>query len=91
MLFFLHLLGFCPVHRFPLAFYIWKAKAPSKIKAFICSLNLGRLNTNDMHQRCRLYKSLSSDVCVMCLKDSESHSHLFLHYSMGLAVVVLFI
>ena len=58
---------------------IWKSKVPSKVKSFIWTVVLNRINTNDILQVRRPHKAISPYVFVMCGANSESVSHLFLH------------
>ena len=59
---------------------IWKSKAPSKVKFFIWTIVLNKINTNDMLQVQRPYTAISPGVCIMCGTSSESVPPLFLHY-----------
>ena len=59
--------------------FFWKIKAPSKVKAFVWTAVLNRINTNDLLQIRRPNKALSPNVCVMCFQSAETNSHLFLH------------
>ena len=46
--------------------FVWKSKAPSKVKAFAWLVVHKKVNTNDMLQVRRPYKSLSSHWCLLC-------------------------
>lgn len=59
--------------------FIWKAKAPLKIRGFVWTSTWGRINTNDMIRRRHLTMALSLDICVMCRRRNEISTHLFLH------------
>lgn len=48
---------------------------------------LGRLNTNDWRQGDNR-KCISPDVCVMCMRDSESHEHPFMYCLMARSSLV---
>lgn len=54
--------------------FIWKAKIPFKVKAFVWTVVLQRMNANDLLQRCRPNKVLSPNVCalsflvIMCVR-----------------------
>ena len=67
------------IERFLLDKFIWKSKSPSKVKAFVWTAVLNRINTNDMLQKRRPLMALSPNMCIMCGLDSESGAHLFLH------------
>ena len=45
---------------------ICKSKAPSKVKPFIWTVVLNRINTNNILQVQRPPKAISPNVCVMC-------------------------
>ena len=61
---------------------IWMSKTPSRVKSFIWTAVLNKINTNDILQVQRPHKAISPDVCVMCGVNTESVSHLFLHFPM---------
>ena len=44
------------------------------------------VNTNDMLQLRRPYKTLSPDICMMCMKHGETVDHLFLHCSLAMGL-----
>lgn len=59
------------------------ARVLSKVKIFSGTAINQRLNINDLLQICRSHRALSPDVCVMCFRDFETHSHFFLHSTMS--------
>lgn len=61
--------------------FIWKAKVPSKVKAFIWIMVLSEVNIIDVLQVRRPHKSLCLVVWVLCFNNKENHSQLFLHCS----------
>lgn len=63
--------------------YFWKIKAPSDVKNFVWTAELNRINTNDFLQTRRPNKALSPNVCMTCLRSSETSSHLFLRCKMA--------
>ena len=65
---------------FLLANFDWKSKAPSKVKAFAWLVVRRKVNTNDMLQVRRSYKSLSAHWCILYQGSGESIDHIFLHY-----------
>ena len=65
------------IDRFLLDKPIWKSKSPSKVKAFVWTAVLNRINTNDMLQKRRPLMALSPNMCIMCGLDFESRAHLF--------------
>lgn len=60
---------------------IWKSKTPVKVKSFVWTAVLNKINTNDMLQKRRPLTALSPNWCIMCRSTSESGDHLFLHCS----------
>lgn len=48
---------------FPIANFLWKEKVPHKVRAFVCTMALGKINTNDMLQK-RMPGSAISMTCV---------------------------
>ncbi|KAK9273684.1 hypothetical protein L1049_018494 [Liquidambar formosana] len=58
---------------------VWKSKVPLKVKVFVWSVALKRINTNDMSQRRRPNRRLLPQWCIVCRLDAESIDHLFLH------------
>ncbi|KAL6327159.1 hypothetical protein AAG906_015198 [Vitis piasezkii] len=59
--------------------FLWRSKAPSKVKALAWLVVHGKVNTNDKLQLRRPYKSLCSQWCILCKGNGESIDHLFLH------------
>ena len=59
--------------------FIWKSKAPPKVKALAWLVVLEKVNTNDMLQARRPYKSPSPHWCILCKGSGELVDHLFLH------------
>ena len=51
---------FYPVH------FLWKSKVPSKVSAFAWLVTHKKVNTNDMLELRRLFKTLSLDWCILC-------------------------
>ena len=45
-----------------------------------------KVNTNDLLQLRRPYKTLSPDICKLCMKHGESVDHLFLHCSLTMGL-----
>ena len=68
-----NLIPFLPVNS------IWKSKAPPKVKALAWLVVLKKVNTNDVLQARRPYKSLSPHWCILCKGSRESVDYLFLH------------
>lgn len=54
---------------------------PSIVLLVIIALQLFR--ENDLLQIQCSHHTLSPDVCVLCIKNGETHSHLFLHCTMA--------
>ena len=87
---------------FSLTKFIWKLKAPSKVKAFAWLLANKRVNTNNLLQMRRTFKAFSLDHCTLCMGNRESIDHLlyivwwlefwhiFLHCSMTLEFFIFF-
>ena len=46
--------------------FLWKSKAPSKVKALVWLVVHGKVNTNDKLQLRRPYKSLCPQWCILC-------------------------
>ena len=63
---------------FHLAKFIWSSKAPAKVKAFAWLVAHRKVNTNDLLQLRRPYRSLNPQWCILCRGDEESIDHLFL-------------
>lgn len=51
---------------------------PSKVQAFIWTVVLNKVNSNNMLQMRIPYKALSPNICVMCIRSEETHGHLIL-------------
>lgn len=64
---------------FPNAF--WKLTTLLKFKILICTAILNRIDTIDLLQVYSPNRALSTNMFVICYHISESHSHLYLHYS----------
>ena len=64
---------------FSLAKFIWKPKVPSKVKVFSSLIEHKKVNTNDMLQLRKPFKSLSLNWYVLCEGSGESIDHLFLY------------
>ena len=77
--FFLALSNFSNPILFLSANLLCKSKAPSKVKAFAWLVVYRKLNTNDMLQLRRPFKSLKLDRYILCKENGESIDHLFLH------------
>ena len=77
--FFLALSNFSNHVLFILAKFLWRSKAPSKVKAFAWLAVHGKVNTNNKLQLRRPYKSLCPQWCMLCKGNGESIYHLFLH------------
>ena len=70
---------------FLLANFIWKSKAPPKVKALawlvvLWLAVLKKVNTNDTLQVTRPYKSLIPHWCILCKGSGESVDHLFWNF-----------
>ena len=55
--------------------FVWKSKALSKVKAFVWLVVHKKVNTNDMLQVRRPYKSLSPHWCILCKESGKSIDH----------------
>ena len=64
---------------FHLPKFLWSSKAPSKVKAFFWLVAHRKVNTNDLLQLRRPYRSLNHQWCILCKGEGESIDHLFLH------------
>ena len=69
-----------------LAKFVWKSKAPLKVLAFAWLVVHKKVNTNDMLQLRRPYKSLSPYWCILCMRSGELIDHLFLHCPLTLRI-----
>ena len=69
---------------FQLATFLWEAKAPLKVKAFAWLVAHRKVNTNDLLQVRRPFKSLNPQWCILCKGEGEEIDHLFsslhIHY-----------
>ena len=79
--FFLTVSNYSNPTLFLLAIFLWKPKAPSKVMTFSWLVAHRKVNTKDMLQLRRPYKSLSTHWCILCKGNRESIDHLFLHCS----------
>ncbi|CBI20045.3 unnamed protein product, partial [Vitis vinifera] len=61
-----------------LAKFLWKSKAPSKLKAFSWLVLHEKVNINNMLQLRRSYNSLCPHWCILCMRSGELIDHLFL-------------
>ncbi|RVW63219.1 putative mitochondrial protein [Vitis vinifera] len=66
--------------------FVWNSQVPFKVKSFVWLVAHKKVNTNDMLQVRRLYKALSPDICILCMKHGESADHLFLHCSLTIGL-----
>lgn len=66
--------------QFSLANTIWKAKVPSKIKAFIWIMVLNKTKTTDLLQIRRSHKVLSPDICVKHHQMENLCHYFYLHF-----------
>ena len=72
---------------FHLAKFLWKSKAPSKVKAFTWLVAHKKVNDNDMLQLRRPFKALNSSWNIPCSVGSgQTINHLFLHCLMTLGL-----
>ena len=62
--------------------FVWNSQVPFKIKSFIWLVVHKKVNTNDLLQLRRPYKTLNPDICKLCMKQGESADHLFLYCSL---------
>ena len=69
---------------FFLASFVWKSKASSKVKVFSWLVVHKKVNTNDLLQVRRSYKSFSPHWCILCKGNGEAVDHLFLHCPLAL-------
>ena len=53
-----------------------------KVKSFAWLATHKKVNTNDMLRLRRSYKTLNSDICMLCMERGESIDHFFLHCSL---------
>lgn len=65
--------------------FFCKAKAPFKVKAYVWTMVVNTINTNDVRHIWRPNKTLSLDIRVMCYKSSETNNHIFCVLRSGLA------
>ena len=56
------------------------------MQSFIWLVAHKKVNTNDMLQVRRPYKTLSPDICILCMKHGESADHIFLHCSLTMGL-----
>ena len=61
---------------------VWNSQVPFKIKSFVWLVAHKKVNTNDLLQLRRPYKTLSPDIYKLCMKHGETVDHLFLHCSL---------
>ena len=73
------ILDFSP--RFPTKF-VWNSQVPFKVKSFVWLVAHKKVNTNDLLQLRIPYKTLSPDICKLCMRQGESADHLFIHCSL---------
>ena len=66
--------------------FMWNSKVSSKVKAFAWLVTLKKVNTNDLLQLRRPFKTLSPDWCILCRSSSEIIDHLFLHCPIALGL-----
>ena len=78
-----HPSGLSPI--FPTNF-VWNFQVSFKVKSFIWLVAHKKVNTKNLLQLRRPYKTLSPNVCKLCIKHGESADHLFLrcYLTMGL-------
>ena len=65
--------------------FVWKSQV-LKVKAFAWLLAHKKVNTNNMLQLRRSYKTLSLDVCMLCMERGELVDHLFVHHSLTIGL-----
>ena len=78
--FFLALSNFLNFVLFLLAKFLWRSKAPLKVKALAWLVAHGKVSTNDKLQLRRPYKSLCPQWCILYKGNGESIDHFFLHW-----------
>ena len=66
--------------------FMWNSKVSSKVKAFAWLVALKNVNTNDLLQLRRPFKTLSPDWCILCWSSIETIDHLFLHCLIALGL-----
>ena len=66
--------------------FIWNSQVPFKVKSFVWLVAHKKVKINDMLQVRRPYKTLSPDICILCIKHGESADHLFLHCSLTIGL-----
>ena len=66
--------------------FVWKSIVPTKVKAFAWLVVYKKVNTNDLLQVRRPYKSLSPHWCILCKGNGETTDHLFLHSPLTLGL-----
>ena len=70
---------------------IWKAKAPSKVKSFVWTVVLNRINTNDLLQFWRPKTAIFPNICVMCMNSSELFTHLSFYVRLLIIGCLIFV
>ena len=71
---------------FLLTKFLCKSKALSNVKALAWLVAHKKVNTNDMLQLKRPFKSLFPQWSVSCKGNGESINHLFLHYPLTIGL-----
>ena len=73
----------------PLVFptkFVWNSQVPFKVKSFFWLVAHKKVNTNDLLQLGRPHKTLSLDICKLCMKHGKTVDHLFLHCSLTIGL-----
>lgn len=77
-------------HSNPTPFFptncVWKSQVSFKVRSFVWLVAHKNVNTNDMLQLKRSYKTLSPNICKLCMEYRESVDHLFLHCPLALGL-----
>ncbi|XP_058732554.1 uncharacterized protein LOC131604078 [Vicia villosa] len=66
--------------------HLWKVKAPSKVLFFCWRFIHNRLATRDLLVSRGILNEGSESLCVLCMKEEESRTHLFLNCDVSITV-----
>lgn len=56
---------------------IWKSKTFPKVKSFVWTVVINKINTNDVLQKCRLFIAVSPSMCLLYCASSETRTIFF--------------